>query len=152
MQDETRLTPSEREIEAALGGLKPARAPMNRDRLMFCAGRMSARRQNRIWQGISVCLGIVLLLFAMNRPGTTLVDTGTDTVATDMRASVPVNTASRLHDWSDHGRPDALTDYVRMRRAVLDRGIEALPAPGPAPSFYDEPLTIERLKRVPSST
>jgi hypothetical protein len=152
MQDETRLTPSEREIEAALGGLRPARAPMNRDRVMFDAGRTSARRQNRIWQGVSGCLGIVLLVSVMNRPMTTAVETGTNTVASNVQESLPLSTASQRHDWSDHGRPDAVTDYVRMRRAVLEQGIEALPAPSPAPSFYDEPLMRERLKRIPSST
>jgi len=152
MQDETRLTPSEREIEAALGGLRPARASVNRDQLMFCAGRASARRKNRMWQGISGFLGLVLLVSVMSRPSATLVDTGTNTVASNVQESLPVNAANQRHDWSDRGRSDPVADYVRMRRAVLDQGIEALPIPSPAPSSYDEPLIKERLKRIPSST
>ncbi len=152
MQDETRLTPSEKEIEAALGGLKPARASMNRDQLMFCAGRASARRHNRIWQVVSGFLGIVLLVSVMYRPPATVVDTGTNIIASNARESVAVNAAGQRRDWSDRRRPDSVADYVRMRRAVLDRGIEALPVPSPDPSFRDEPPIEERLKRIPSST
>ncbi len=152
MQDETPLTPSEREIEAALGGLRPTRASMNRDRLMFCAGRTSARRQNRIWQGMSGFLGIMLLVSVVNRPPATVINTSTNTVASNAREPLPVNVASQSPDSFNRGRPDRVTDYVRMRRAVLDRGIEALPVPSPDPSFYDEPLTKEHLKRTPSST
>jgi hypothetical protein len=152
MQDDTGLTPSEKEIEAALGGLRPARAPMNRDRVMFDAGRTSARRQNRIWQGIAGCLGIVLLASVMYRPPATVVETGRNAVASNVGNSLPVDTANRLHDSFYRERPDPIADYVRMRRAVLKRGIEALPAASPAPSTYDEPLMREHISGVPSST
>lgn len=152
MQDETRLTPSEREIEAALGGLRPARAPMNRDRLMFCAGRTSARRQNHIWQGVSACLGLVLLVSVMNRPAATSVETGTNAIANDTRDTLPLDSKSQLRDSLHRERFGSISDYVRMRRAVLNKGIEALPAPSPVPSTFDEPLMRERTKRVPSST
>lgn len=152
MQDDTGLTPSEKEIEAALGGLRPARAPMNRDRVMFDAGRTSARRQNRIWQGISGFLGIVLLVSVLYRPSATVVETATNVVASDAGSSLPVDGADRLHDSFHRERPDPVADYVRMRRAVLRRGIEALPAASPAPSTYDEPLMREHRGGIPSST
>jgi hypothetical protein len=152
MQDDTRLTPSEREIEAALGDLKPARATMNRDQLMFCAGRTSARRQNRIWQGASICLGLVLLVSVMNRPAATSVETGTNAIANDTRDTLPLDSTSQLWDSFHRERFGSITDYVRMRRAVLNKGIEALPVPSPVPSTYDEPLIREHIKRDPSST
>jgi len=152
MQDETGLTPSEREIEAALGGLRPARAPMNRDRVMFDAGRTSARRQNRIWQGISGCLGIVLLVTVMYRPPATGVESDRNAVASDVGNPLPVDAANRLRDSFHREWPDPIADYVRLRRAVLKQGIEALPAASPAPSTYDEPLMRERTRGIPSST
>lgn len=152
MQDETGLTPLEKEIEAALSGLRPARAAMNRDRVMFDAGRMSARQYNRIWQGVSGCLGIVLLVSVLYRPPATVVETATNTVASNVGSSPPVDVANRLYDSFRHERPDPVADYVRMRRAVLREGIKALPEPSPAPPFYDELLMKEHLKRIPSST
>jgi hypothetical protein len=69
-----------------------------------------------------------------------------------LAVSTPVDAANRLRDSFHRERPDPIADYVRMRRAVLNRGIEALPAASPAPSTYDEPLTREHMGGISSST
>ena len=60
MSNDHGLTPLEQELEAALGGLAPSKAGLRRDQVMFVAGQASIRRRNRIWQGVSS--GLVILL------------------------------------------------------------------------------------------
>lgn len=68
MQNQEGLTPAERELETVLAGLKPHVAAMNRDRLMFQAGRASARQGQRLWQGLACSLAIILLASILVRP------------------------------------------------------------------------------------
>lgn len=64
MSDEQPLNPAERELEAALGALHPAQIPIDRDRMMFEAGRCSAhpRRRPIVWQTLSGALAAALLV------------------------------------------------------------------------------------------
>jgi hypothetical protein len=152
MQDD-RLTPSERELEAALGGLKPARAGTNRDRFMFQAGRASGRRQNRLWQAVSCCLGIVLAASLVYRQAPPTVATPAPIVATHVQDPPPTEIAGRYYDLPATRYSGPISEYLRMRAAVLRRGIDALPASHPAPAAEDEePLTREHPDRIVSST
>jgi len=60
------LDPVEREVEAALAGLTPAAPAIDRDRLMFEAGRRegmkSAQRKVMSWRGVSGALAAGLLV------------------------------------------------------------------------------------------
>ena len=56
MRNEEELTPAEREFQETLGGLRFADASMDRDRLLFRAGQLAARRRGRIWQASTVVL------------------------------------------------------------------------------------------------
>jgi hypothetical protein len=117
------MTASERELEAALAGLAPARSAIDRDRVMFCAGRASVRRRTRLWQGLSSALVVLLLALALTRPFVDESKGGSETVArpvarTPYRAIEPV----------DQGQIEAFRQYVRTRRAVLNRGVEAIEA------------------------
>lgn len=60
MQNTDGLTPMDRELEAALGGLRIAPGAISRDGVMFDAGRASARRRSRLWQGSSAVLALLL--------------------------------------------------------------------------------------------
>ena len=60
MHKEEGLTPAERELESVLGRLKPAANTLNRDELMFNAGRAAAGRA-RPWQMLSGVLMVLLL-------------------------------------------------------------------------------------------
>jgi anti-sigma factor RsiW len=67
MYNEEDLTPSERELESALGQLKPVTNTLNRDVLMFNAGRVTAGKK-RPWQMLSVVLALLLFCSVLNRP------------------------------------------------------------------------------------
>lgn len=67
MYNEEDLTPSERELESALGQLKPDANTLNRDVLMFNAGRATAGKK-RPWQMLSGVLTVLLLCSVLVRP------------------------------------------------------------------------------------
>ena len=64
---EENLSPAEKELESALGKLKPTANTLSRDVLMFNAGRATAGKK-RPWQILSGMLAIVLFSSVMYRP------------------------------------------------------------------------------------
>jgi hypothetical protein len=58
--DKDNLTPAERELEGALRGLKPAGVSIDRDRLMFAAGRASAGRSVFRWRVTSAAAAVLV--------------------------------------------------------------------------------------------
>jgi len=60
------LTPAEQELESVLGRLKPVANTLNRDELMFNAGRASAGRKQP-WQVLSGVLMVLLLCSVLIR-------------------------------------------------------------------------------------
>jgi hypothetical protein len=153
MQNDERLTPSERELQGAMGSLKPARAPLSRDRVMFQAGRASVRRQNRIWQGVASSLAVLLLVSVVARPRASVTEVSPDLLANDTPSVSPARFPPGPPDAVDRERLEAFRLYMRTRRALLDRGIEALPASPVSRSPTGElPLTREHLEEILSST
>jgi hypothetical protein len=67
MQNEENLSPAERELESALGQLKPIANTLKRDVLMFNAGRATAGTK-RPWQMLSGVLTVLLLCSLLVRP------------------------------------------------------------------------------------
>jgi hypothetical protein len=67
MYNEEDLTPAEQELESALGQLKPIANTLNRDVLMFNAGRATAGKK-RPWQMFSGVLVVLLLCSVLVRP------------------------------------------------------------------------------------
>ena len=153
MQNDDRLTPSERELEAVLGGLRPADSKMNRDRVMYLAGRMSTRRQNRIWQGLSFCLVAMLVVSMVSKPQRPAAETRPEIVADATANMTGRGLLARSPEPFEPRRFESFVDYVRTRRAVLNRGMEALPASSaPSPAGGEPPLTRDRLIEILSST
>jgi len=66
MHKEEDLTPAERELEFILGQLKPAANTLNRDELMFNAGRAAAGKKQP-WQMLSGVLMVLLLCSVLIR-------------------------------------------------------------------------------------
>lgn len=125
MQGQDELTPADRELESALGGLRPVGAGMDRGELMFRLGQASVRRRGRIWQGLAAVLAACLALSLIVRPAPREVEriVHVPIVQPDepgeMHSPVLIaRTASALPK-------DA---YLKVRRRVLDRGLDALPA------------------------
>jgi hypothetical protein len=63
MSNEYELNPADRELERALGGLKPVSQRLERDRLMFRAGRASVERKQVAWPALS---GVLVLMLAVS--------------------------------------------------------------------------------------
>jgi hypothetical protein len=142
MQDDDRLTPMDKELEAALGGLKPSGAAISRDRVMFAAGQAAAHRHGRVWQGVSGLLAALLLASIVWHPGPAGPAQRVETVAYEPPAVLP--TAS-LAEPIDRQEVEAFRRYVRTRRAVLNRGIEAIPVSPASRSGFDATLSREDL-------
>ncbi len=124
MHEDDHLTPAETELERALGRLTPADPGLDRDRLMFLAGQAAGRRERRRWQAAVVGLAAALA-FAMglaswragHLPETPPVPGGLAIVHQTFSAEEgPLPTV-----------PPGVA-YLRLRDAVLDKGLDALPA------------------------
>lgn len=114
------LTPAEQELESALGRLKPAANTLNRDELMFNAGRAAAGRK-RPWQMLSGVLMALLLCSVLirsdmhePRESSPPHDSGQFRIAQTMYR--PVQTES----------PGPLV-YPTLRRDIVRHGLDAWP-------------------------
>jgi len=123
-------------LEAALGGLKPAAGAIDRDRLMYLAGQASVEPASRIgrfaWPlataalvAVSVTLGGRLyvvsgrLQVAQDRPAPAVEDRQS-VVGALPRESVALATPRAQAGGSS-------LDYMQLRSAVLNHGVDALP-------------------------
>ena len=119
MHEEEGLTPAEQALESALGQLKPAASTLNRDELMFNAGRAAVGRKQP-WQMLSGLLTVLLLCSVLIRPdvrGPGESSSPGDPVQYQMAQTVyrPVQTEST--------GPLA---YPRLRRNIVRHGLDAL--------------------------
>ena len=148
MRNDDGMTPAERELEATLSSLTPVRPNADRDRVMFTAGRASMRMRKRLWQGVSSTLAVLLLVSTVFRSRPTSPAQAPATIARD--APRPALPSAELIDLQ---RAEAFRQYVRTRRAVLDRGVEAIPTSAEyRGTRSDPPLTREDLDDLLSST
>jgi len=148
MQNQEGLTPAERELETVLAGLKPHVAAMNRDRLMFEAGRASAGRGNRLWQGLTASLAVTLLVSVLIRPKPAVIETPGTLVADNVQSIT-----TPQFEPVEQERLKAFRQYVQTRRTVLERGVEALRSSSTHRDARDEPLmTRQSVKEFLSST
>jgi hypothetical protein len=136
-----------RAIESALGSLAPARARLDRDRVMFLAGQASARPRRAIssrlgWPAIAAGLGLVAAgeaaLLAHRPPLTPNVVERVVVVREPVPAGpMPVRDpagppAAPLSEPAALGR----TAYDRLALQVARYGLDALP-PSPAAAWDD---------------
>jgi hypothetical protein len=120
MQHEESLSPAEQALESALGQLKPAADRLNRDELMFNAGRAAAGSRSP-WQMLSGVLTVLLLGSVLMRPGlngsrelSSPADTPRFEIAQALDHPVQVESRGSL-------------EYVTLREKVIERGLDALP-------------------------
>ncbi len=142
MQQE-RLTPAEEELEAALRSLRPAAAAIERDRLMFQAGRATVRRSGRAWLGAVAVLAAALGASLLHRPQPRIVEriVRVQTPATPTVAGAAFASAGQT-DWTGQGR------YLRLRERLLAEGLDALPAPAEV-ATPERPERLEDLLGLP---
>jgi hypothetical protein len=132
--DDIGLTPAERELEAALAGLAPARA----DRVdplaaAFTAGRTASRREARAWRSAAAVMLVIgaggWLTAAAMRSGAhppTRPD-GSMLLVKSEHPAAPQQHAKRPE-------PAPAQSWLMLRGAALDSGLERLPPSPPAPA------------------
>ena len=149
-------------VEAALASLKPAAAGVDRDRVMFLAGRVSATaivlpRQRRQLQWLWPCTTAVSLLLAIASSGM-LFMRGTTTgekqaaFAKSNKTQIAENMPEPL--WYEHTRketpevkrphPSSGRDNMQMNdlslsMLVAEKGVDALPGPSWIPIGPEKP-------------
>ena len=119
MYNEENLNPAEQELESVLGQLKPIANTLNRDVLMFNAGRATAGKK-RPWQMFSGVLTVVLLCSIWVRP---------DLNGTQSLSSGPEPGEFRMEQASYQPvpaeSPDSLA-YPMLRQNIVRYGLDAL--------------------------
>jgi hypothetical protein len=129
--------------EALLKGLVPAPISIDRDRLMFRAGRASLPRRGWAWPCataglavVSVALGAVLWLRPEPRPveRTVYVKTAAPAPHAPYSPTVTPAPAPKHEPIAEAAEPPVdVANYLHVRGQVLRWGVDALPAP-PTPS------------------
>jgi len=138
--------PELRAVEAALAGLIPA-ASVNRDRLLFEAGRRSAAR-GRAWPLATLGFAVLSAVLALYRP-----EPPARVVEHVTYVPVPAASSSEVVEKAPEPlvpeRAPAVTEsyvsgneYLRQRDQVLRWGADALSAPPPAPAGPSVPLEL----------
>ncbi|MFC1760505.1 hypothetical protein ACFL6U_00310 [Planctomycetota bacterium] len=116
------LNSKDRDFEQALGRLQPHVGCASLDRLLFEAGRASKTNKQRPWQVLSGVLGLLLVCSLVGQLGPS------ESVISVQEDDFVVVTWSPPHDVAPDKRLFSSRDYLAMRRAVLERGVEALPS------------------------
>jgi len=138
------LTPADEELARVLGGLRPAATGIDRDTLMFAAGRASTQRRVRAWQGLSAAaatlLVVALVVPPRAMPTRVTVERPRQTPGSERIAARPAPTPAEAD-----AVPLVDASYLKLRNAVLARGVDVLTppasparrAPVPSPSPRD---------------
>ncbi len=122
MKNENSLTPEERDLEAVLARLQPAKTSIDRDRLMFLAGRRSVRRYGWIWSSIAALLAVALTVSLATRPAAKPAEPFS-------YASQDAPTATETVTPSGPSMGQSKFSYIQIRNVILNQGIDALPMP-----------------------
>jgi hypothetical protein len=120
MYEEENLTPAEQALESALGQLKPVTNRMDRDKLMFNAGRASVSRK-RPWQLLSGTLTVLLLCSVLIRPNLN------NSAVPSTRIQNQFQTAQTQYQPSQIESHDSLS-YPQLRDNIIRYGLNALPS------------------------
>jgi hypothetical protein len=123
MQEDIGLTPTDRELEASLASLRPSSLLKGRDQMMFAAGYARARRQGHLWRGVAACLVVSLAASIVWRSGALKTEASPDWVVVASRPHVPA--AESVRQIPGIG---CEAEALRLRQAILERGMDALPA------------------------
>jgi hypothetical protein len=130
MQNKNFFTPEELELETALAHLLPAKTSIDRDLLMFNAGRQSVRNHTWMWHATAALLAVALTVSLATRPGTKPAEPN-DYVLHDSTTATGTFTPS--------GPPigQSKFSYIQIRNVILNQGLDALPMPEPLPANGD---------------
>lgn len=125
MEPDSDLTRDEAQFVEILRAMRPIHTRIDRDSLMYRAGRAAGRRYRAVWPGVAGLLAVALIVSALVGPPAQIgepVQPGRPQVATD---SVGAETEWPDVQWS----PPNPEGYLRLRNEVLEKGLDALPQP-----------------------
>lgn len=135
MRQNNDLGSAEREIEEALGRLRLPVTTIDRDRLMFEAGRRSMGGHLSAWRAMSLLFFVGIGLSWAIRPAPQTVERVVY-VANPSQQALAVASSFDLHGAS----------YLRLQRKVLREGLDALPDGGGGTMIAaPERLTLDEL-------
>ena len=120
MYKEESLSPAEQELESVLGQLKLAANTLNRDELMFNAGRAAVGRK-KPWQMLSGLLTVLLLCSVLIRS-----DTHGPPEPSSPHDPGHFEVAQTMNPPAQIESPGSLT-YPTLRRNIVRHGLDALP-------------------------
>jgi hypothetical protein len=148
-------------VEATLASLKPVASGVDRDRVMFLAGRMSAIAnapllQNRKTPWLWPCVAAVSLFLAIASSGTLFMRESA--TGEKQAAYAKLNTIQSAENisqplWYEHvriktpvvkrprpssGRDSMSMDYLSLSMLVAEKGVDALPGPSWIPIGSDK--------------
>jgi len=119
MRYEESLSPAEKALESALGQLKPAADRLNRDELMFNAGRAAAGGRAP-WQALSGMLTVLLLGSILTRPASD----GAPELTPPSQIQYQV---AQVPDRPPQIESGGSLEYVTLRQKIVEQGLDALP-------------------------
>jgi hypothetical protein len=119
MSDEEPLNAADRELEAALGGLHPQPAAIDRDRMMFEAGRRTVRHRPIAWQVVSGALAAALVIsISLHREPREV--ERVVYVTSPSREVAPEPVAVAVDAGARRGEPAAEGSYLALRELLLE--------------------------------
>jgi hypothetical protein len=123
-------------FQAALARLTPAPDGISIARLLFQAGQLSARRRSWAWPCataasmlLAVALGSALLLRPAPQPVERIVTIQVPSAAVPPPPPEPAAPSTGETPVPSYPPNPGDGDYLRLRREVLDHGVDALPPP-----------------------
>jgi hypothetical protein len=144
--------PEMNDLEASLAGLSPSPAALDRDRLMFQAGRASVGVR-WLWPactGAAVLTAAALALVLVLRPAPILiVEQRVVSVRQETPPPVPPHSDPPPEPWLETSAPLPQTDYLRRRQEVLRWGVDMLPPLPPGESSSSPTLTPGAIREHP---
>jgi hypothetical protein len=126
MQEQESLTPADNELISALGDLRPSGGAIDRDRLMFQAGRASMRSRRWMWQGTTLVLAVALGISLMLNMQTPQRQNPVAIQIAEVQTFTPEPIAMDEYEDEYQPRPGDGA-FLKLRNDVLSKGVDALP-------------------------
>lgn len=149
MQDPNPINPADRELEEALGALRPSASSISREELLFRAGQRSMAGRLWAWRGATVAVAalaaIALGLFMRPTAAPSPQIVYRDRIV-EHRELVPVAPPAAAAAEEPHPRIDARE--FRLRQRIIQFGADAMPS---QVSAVPASISIDRLIGIPSS-
>ena len=123
MSEEPALSSDEKELMESLAGLRAAPVGVSEQAVWFEAGRRAGRKQSRVWMGATAAAVLVSTALAVVRPkpGTIYVER-TVVQKVEMHGGLAVA-------GTPHALSTGASDYIRLRDAVEQGGMDAISEP-----------------------